>query len=58
MPVDIKRALKDKAYLDSLSEAEKKEFVEKTKGLPDGDLDQVSGGIARPTVPASGCGRK
>jgi hypothetical protein len=47
MPVDLKRALKDKAYLDSLSKEELKECMELVAGsqdLGDGDLDGVAGG--------------
>jgi hypothetical protein len=57
-PVDIKRALKDKAYLDGLSEADKREFIEKTKGMSDADLDNVTRGTGGvPHAAASGgCG--
>jgi hypothetical protein len=49
MPVDLKRALKDKAYLDSLSKDELKECMELVAGsqdLGDDDLSQVAGGLA------------
>ena len=48
MPVDIKRALKDKAYLDSLSKDELKEVIETVAGsqtLGDDDLDKIAGGL-------------
>ena len=48
MPVDIKRARKDKAYLDSLSKEELKECLELVAGstaLADTDLDQIAGGM-------------
>jgi len=51
MPVDLKRALKDKAYLDSLSKDELKEAlltVAGSKALGDADLDKIAGG--RPPV--------
>jgi hypothetical protein len=55
MPVDIKRALKDKAYLDSLSEAERKEFLQKSKELDDSELERVGGGIS---TDHTSCGQK
>jgi len=48
MAVDIKRALKDKAYLDSLSKTELKELLDKTSGdsdLSEEELGQVAGGM-------------
>ena len=47
MPVDLKRALKDKSYLDSLSKDELKEAllaVAGSKALSDADLDKIAGG--------------
>jgi hypothetical protein len=57
MPVDIKRALKDKAYLDSLSKDELKEIIEVVAGsqtLGDADLDQIAGGLRK----EGGCAEK
>ena len=63
MAIDLKRALKDKAYLNSLSKEELKECLEQVAGsqtLTDEELKQVSGGVrcvdhtAR-LVTASGC---
>jgi hypothetical protein len=50
MPVDIKRALRDKKYLDSLSKEELKECLELVAGsqqLDDNELDQIAGGVRR-----------
>lgn len=48
MAIDIKKALKDKAYLDSLNKEELKAYLETSAGkqaLEDAELDQVSGGL-------------
>jgi dihydrodipicolinate synthase/N-acetylneuraminate lyase len=52
MPVDVKRALKDKAYLDSLTDAERKELLEKAKELGDADLERIAGGMRKETQSA------
>jgi hypothetical protein len=47
MPVDIKRALRDRTYLDSLTKDELKECIELVAGsqtLDDEELDRISGG--------------
>jgi len=48
MAIDLKRALKDKAYLNSLSKEELKECLEQVAGsqtLTDEELKQVAGGV-------------
>jgi hypothetical protein len=53
MPVDIKRALRDKKYLDSLSKEELKECLELVAGsqqLDDNELDQIAGGVRKRSV--------
>jgi hypothetical protein len=48
MAIDIKRALKDKAYLDSLDKEDLKTFLESAAGkqeLDESELDQVAGGL-------------
>ncbi|MBX3188543.1 MAG: mersacidin/lichenicidin family type 2 lantibiotic [Labilithrix sp.] len=57
MAVDIKRALKDKAYLDSLDDEQVKELLANAAGsgeLSEAELDDVAGGM-RPAG-AGSCG--
>jgi hypothetical protein len=56
MPIDIKRALKDKAYLDSLSKEQLKEALELVAGsqaLGDAELENIAGGLP----PRAPCGK-
>jgi hypothetical protein len=55
MPIDVERALKDKQYFDSLTDAERAmvRAKAKTRGeLGESDLDQVSGGVGFPSCDA------
>ena len=57
MAVDIGRALRDKAYLDSLNRDEVKELLDKAAGnalLSEEELKQVAGGLP-PDRKYSGC---
>lgn len=57
MAIDIKRALTDKAYLDSLDKDELKTFLESSAGkqeLEESELDQVAGGL--PQQEGGDCG--
>jgi hypothetical protein len=58
MAVDIKRALNDLDYLNSLSTDDLKELLDKAAGsgeLSEAELEGVSGGMMAGGAAASGC---
>lgn len=53
MTVDLKRALTDQSYVDSLTSAERAELLAKAKELGDAELERIAGGVKPTQGPAT-----
>lgn len=53
MALDLKRALTDQTYVDSLTPEERKELLEKAKELGDAELERIAGGMKAQTTPST-----